>query len=243
VSKIASQTLMVISGNHMPVYHFRCTSLTSHLRQGGQQVLPEKARRGSEIGSSACRALQVLKSVHTIFAEDVWHSRKLLTHYKITTHIKSYHAHNEAKRASIITSLLDRGLSVAVISDAGVPGVSDPGAAAVKAAIEASHKVVPIPGPCAAVTALVASGLPTTTFHFEGFLSAKRAARRKRLLELRLHIQACPIAICCSIFLLSNSVDAEMHLLHATVLMWSWAAVFLHVILSGQLCCQSQFVR
>lgn len=141
--------------------------------------------------AAACRALEVLKSVHTIFAEDVRHSHKLLSHYNIATHVKSYHAHNEAERASVITSLLNRGLSVAVISDAGMPGVSDPGAAAVKAAIEASHKVVPIPGPCAAITALVASGLPTTTFHFEGFLPAKRVARRKRLQELRLHTQAC----------------------------------------------------
>jgi 16S rRNA (cytidine1402-2'-O)-methyltransferase len=128
--------------------------------------------------------------VHTIFAEDCWHSRKLLAHYSIATHVKAYHAHNEAEKASVITSLLDRGLAVALVSDAGIPGVSDPGAVAVRAAIKGSHKVVPIPGPCAAITALVASGLSTTNFHFEGFLPAKTTARRRRLQDLRSQTQA-----------------------------------------------------
>ena len=135
-----------------------------------------------------CRAVRVLKSAHTIFAEDCRHSRKLLTHYGITTPLQSYHAHNEARRAVTIVELLDRGLPVALVSDAGCPGVSDPGANAVSAAIEAAHAVVPIPGPSAALAALTASGLPTNAFHFQGFLPPKSAARRKQLDALRTRV-------------------------------------------------------
>lgn len=128
------------------------------------------------------RAVRVLQEVHTIAAEDTRHSGLLLKHFDIKKPLVSYHEHNkEAKEAPLMEILLS-GHDVAVISDAGMPAISDPGANLVAAAIAAEIPVVPLPGPNAALTALIASGLDTREFTFLGFLP-KKSSHRKELLE------------------------------------------------------------
>src|SRR6185369_342840 len=131
------------------------------------------------------RALQVLKDVDLIACEDTRHTHKLLQHYAITTKTISYHEHNEQQRAAHLIDLLKQGSDVAVVSDAGTPSISDPGFRLVRAAIENDVPVVPVPGPSALISALIAAGLPTDEFFFAGFLPAKSNARRNRLTELR----------------------------------------------------------
>jgi len=131
------------------------------------------------------RALQVLRDVDLIACEDTRHTRKLLQHYGIDTKTVSYHEHNEQQRAAELIELLKQGSSVAVVSDAGTPAISDPGFRLVRAAIENDVSVVPLPGPSALIAALVAAGLPTDEFFFGGFLPARSSARRARLSELR----------------------------------------------------------
>ena len=131
------------------------------------------------------RALRVLREeVALIACEDTRQSQKLLDHYQIRKPLISYHDHNEATRATDILEALGRGQSVALISDAGTPLVSDPGYRVVTAAIEAGFSVIPLPGPSAALAALAASGLPTDHFRFIGFLPPKTGARQKLLDEL-----------------------------------------------------------
>lgn len=130
------------------------------------------------------RAIEVMKQVDVVAAEDTRHSRQLLQHYQIATPMISMHAHNEVERVAQLVAKLLEGQSVAVISDAGTPLISDPGFPLVRAAREAGVQVVPIPGACAAIAALCASGLPADKFVFEGFLPAKSAQRQKRLNEL-----------------------------------------------------------
>ena len=131
------------------------------------------------------RALRVLAEVDTVACEDTRHTRKLLDHYQIKAKAVSYHEHNERERASELVARLLGGASVAVVSDAGTPGVCDPGFRLVRAATERGIRVVPVPGPAAFVAALVASGLPTDEFFFGGFLPARSSARRARLSALR----------------------------------------------------------
>lgn len=131
------------------------------------------------------RALQVLKDVDLIACEDTRHTHKLLQHYGITTKTISYHEHNEQQRAAELIDLLQHGSDVAVVSDAGTPSISDPGFRLVRAAIESELAVVPVPGPSALITALIAAGLPTDEFFFAGFLPSRSNARRARLNELR----------------------------------------------------------
>ena len=131
------------------------------------------------------RALQVLKDVDLIACEDTRHTHKLLQHYGITTKTISYHEHNEQHRAAELIDLLKRGSDVAVVSDAGTPSISDPGFRLVRAAIENEVAVVPVPGPSALITAVIAAGLPTDEFFFAGFLPSRSNARRVRLNELR----------------------------------------------------------
>ncbi len=131
------------------------------------------------------RALRVLDEVTVIAAEDTRHTGRMLANFAIKTPIVSYHEHNEKSRAVDLVERLKRGESVAVVTDAGTPGVSDPAYRIVQLAIEAQVAVVPVPGPTAAIAALVASGLPTDQFFFGGFLPSKRNARRERLTELR----------------------------------------------------------
>src|SRR6266851_2739456 len=131
------------------------------------------------------RAIQILNDVDLIACEDTRHTRKLLQHYGITTRTVSYHEHNEQQRAGELIELLKEGKDVGVVSDAGTPGISDPGFRLVRLAIEQSVPVVAAPGPSALITALVASGLLTDEFFFGGFLPARSGARRTRLSELR----------------------------------------------------------
>jgi 16S rRNA (cytidine1402-2'-O)-methyltransferase len=129
--------------------------------------------------------LRVLGAVDLVACEDTRHTRKLLTHYGIDAKTVSYHEHNERARAAELCALLLTGTSIALVSDAGTPAVSDPGYRLVCAAIAQGSAVVPVPGPTAFVAALVASGLPTDEFFFGGFLPARAAARRARLGTLR----------------------------------------------------------
>ncbi|HZS07985.1 MAG TPA: 16S rRNA (cytidine(1402)-2'-O)-methyltransferase [Blastocatellia bacterium] len=131
------------------------------------------------------RALRILKEADLIACEDTRHSRRLLDHYGISRPTISYHEHNERARAAELTERLLRGENIAVITDAGMPGISDPAYRLVTAAIEQGVGVIPIPGPTALITGLVASGLPTDSFLFVGFLPAKRQARRAKLESLR----------------------------------------------------------
>lgn len=127
------------------------------------------------------RALEVLKSVDCIAAEDTRHSGLLLQHYQIKAPMLALHDHNEQQHASLLIQRIQQGQSIALISDAGTPLISDPGFHVVKACQEAGVRVVPLPGACAAITALSASGLPTDKFVFEGFLPVKEKAKADRL--------------------------------------------------------------
>ncbi|HEY9405198.1 MAG TPA: 16S rRNA (cytidine(1402)-2'-O)-methyltransferase [Pyrinomonadaceae bacterium] len=131
------------------------------------------------------RALRVLGEVDVIACEDTRHTRTLLNHFLITTKTLSYHEHNERERAAELAARLAAGASVALVSDAGTPGINDPGFRLVRACIERGINVVPIPGATAFVSALVASGLPTDEFYFAGFLPPRQHARRLRLAALR----------------------------------------------------------
>ncbi len=131
------------------------------------------------------RALRVLGEVDLIACEDTRHTRKLLTHYGINTPTISYHEHNERERAAKLLARLQEGSGIAIVSDAGTPGINDPGFRLVRLAIKNGLPVIPVPGPSALITALVSSGLPTDEFFFGGFLPAKTNARRSRLAELR----------------------------------------------------------
>jgi len=127
------------------------------------------------------RAREVLAAVDVIAAEDTRHTRGLLSHFGIERPLVSLHEHNERKVLEDLLARLAAGASVAQVSDAGTPLVSDPGFHLVRAAQEAGIQVVPVPGPSAVLTALCAAGVPTDRFVFEGFLPAKEGARRKRL--------------------------------------------------------------
>jgi 16S rRNA (cytidine1402-2'-O)-methyltransferase len=130
------------------------------------------------------RAVETLKSVDLIAAEDTRESRKLLNHFGIDKPTTAYHEHNRREAGARLVARLQAGESIALITDAGMPGISDPGEDLVKEAIAAGIAVVPIPGPTALVTAVVASGLPTGRFVFEGFLPREPKLRRRRLREL-----------------------------------------------------------
>ena len=129
----------------------------------------------------SARALEVLKSVSLVAAEDTRHSKKLLTHYGIATSLQSVHEHNERDVTDRLVQKLTAGTDIALVSDAGTPLISDPGYHLVRAARQAGVRVVPVPGPAALIAALSVAGLPTDRFVFEGFLPAKQTARRQRL--------------------------------------------------------------
>ncbi|MDN5344112.1 MAG: rRNA (cytidine1402-2-O)-methyltransferase [Clostridia bacterium] len=130
------------------------------------------------------RALRVLRSVDMIAAEDTRRTRELLAHYDLHTTLTSYHRHNQASKTPYLLRLLQEGREVALVSDAGLPGISDPGEDLVRQAVAAGITVVPIPGANAALSALVASGLPAGRFAFEGFLPRSGRERRERLAAL-----------------------------------------------------------
>ena len=131
------------------------------------------------------RALRVLQEVHMVACEDTRHTQLLLRRHNIRAkHLTSYNEFNHRRKAVELVGQLDRGWDVALVSDAGTPALSDPGEQLVAAAIAAGHAIVPIPGPAAAVAALVASGLPTREFTFVGFPEKKTGARRRELADL-----------------------------------------------------------
>jgi 16S rRNA (cytidine1402-2'-O)-methyltransferase len=131
------------------------------------------------------RALRILKEVDVIACEDTRQTQKLLNHYAITTRTTSYHEHNEGERSVELVKKMRDGTSVALVTDAGMPGISDPGYRLITLAIQHGLSVVPVPGASAFLSALVASGLPTDSFRFNGFLPTKRGERRTALEQIK----------------------------------------------------------
>ncbi len=131
------------------------------------------------------RAIRVLKEVDMILAEDTRKTLKLLNHFEISKKMISFYRHNEGVKLEYVIGLLEEGKNLAVVSDAGTPGISDPGEDLVKAAIEHNITIVPIPGSVAFIQGLIVSGFDTTRFVFEGFLSINRRVRKERLEELK----------------------------------------------------------
>src|SRR5215471_9454995 len=131
------------------------------------------------------RALRTLRECDVVAAEDTRRTGQLLKHFEISKPLLSYFKFNEAKRSEELLERLRRGEKIALVTDAGTPGISDPGERVVQAAIAAGFRVEAVPGPCALVTALIASGLPSDEFHFVGFLPHKSGQRRKALQQLQ----------------------------------------------------------
>ena len=131
------------------------------------------------------RALRILKEVDLIAAEDTRHTLKLLNHFEITKPLISYHRHNEEIKSDILIDKLKNGENIALVSDAGTPGICDPGEEIIKKAIEENIEVVPIPGACAMVNALIASGIDTKEFYFLGFLPLNKKLRKEKLEEIQ----------------------------------------------------------
>lgn len=136
------------------------------------------------LGDMSQRAVEILREVALVAAEDTRHSQRLMMHYGIDTPMLAYHDHSDARAMTRIVDRLVAGESVALVSDAGTPLISDPGYRLVREVQDRGFAVHPVPGPCAAIAALSASGLPTDRFRFEGFLPSRAGARRNRLLEL-----------------------------------------------------------
>jgi len=131
------------------------------------------------------RAVRILKECDLIACEDTRQTQKLLNHFGIETRMISYHEHNERERAEELLKELSLGKNVALVSDAGMPGISDPGYRVIAMAIEHDIRIVPIPGPAAVIAALAGSGLPTDSFRFNGFFASKSGQRRKVLDSIR----------------------------------------------------------
>lgn len=131
------------------------------------------------------RAINILKSVDIIAAEDTRHTLKLLNHYEISKHLISYHRHNEEIKSGELIKELKEGKDIALVSDAGTPGICDPGEVVIKKCIEEEIKVVPVPGACAFVNAIISSGLNTDTFLFLGFLPLNKKNRKQKLEQIK----------------------------------------------------------
>ena len=131
------------------------------------------------------RALEILKGADLIASEDTRHTRKLLSHYDIHIPLTSFSEHNEIRRIPYLVRRLKDGANVALVSKAGMPGISDPGYSLIKEAVKEGIIIIPIPGPTALIVGLVASGLPTHSFVFEGFLGRKKGNRVKKLTQLK----------------------------------------------------------
>lgn len=131
------------------------------------------------------RALNILKAVDLIAAEDTRHTLKLLNHYEITKPLISYHRHNEATKKEVLIEKLEQGENIALVSDAGTPGICDPGEKVIKEAIERNIEIVPIPGACAMINALICSGISTNEFSFIGFLPLNKKLRKEKLDEIQ----------------------------------------------------------
>ena len=130
------------------------------------------------------RALKILKEVDLIAAEDTRQTLKLLNHFEISKPLISYHRHNEDIKSNLLIEKLNNGENIALVSDAGTPGICDPGEEVIKKSIEEGITVIPIPGACAMVNALIASGLPTKEFNFLGFLPLNKKLRKEKLNEI-----------------------------------------------------------
>ena len=130
------------------------------------------------------RALNILKNVNLIAAEDTRQTLKLLNHFEISKPLISYHRHNEDTKSNILIEKLNNGENIALVSDAGTPGICDPGEEVIKKAIEEKIDVIPIPGACAFVNALIASGLDTKEFTFLGFFPLNKKLRKEKLDEI-----------------------------------------------------------
>lgn len=131
------------------------------------------------------RAIEVLKSVDLIAAEDTRQSLKLLNHFEISKPLISYHRHNEDVRSEVLINKVKDGQSIAIITDAGTPGISDPGEEIVKEAIKQGINIVPIPGACALINALICSGLDTKEFTFYGFLPLNKKLRKAKIEDIK----------------------------------------------------------
>jgi len=160
------------------------SAATSHTMSAG----PALYLVGTPIGNLediTLRALRVLREVDMIACEDTRRTQRLLNHYGIASRVTSYHEHNESQRAAELVSQLDQGTRVALVTDAGMPGISDPGFRLISLALEHHIPVIPIPGPSAFLAALSASGLPTESFRFQGFLPSRRGQRRQILESIK----------------------------------------------------------
>src|SRR5699024_1583276 len=131
------------------------------------------------------KTLKVLEKVDLIAAEDTRRTIKLLNHYEIKKPLTSYHEHNERQKGDILIKKLEDGINIGLVSDAGMPGISDPGEYLISQAIDNDIELIVLPGGTAAISALVLSGLPTGKFVFEGFLSSKKKDRRKALEKIK----------------------------------------------------------
>ncbi len=130
------------------------------------------------------RALEVLKKVDVIASEDTRHTLKLLNHYEISKPLISYHRHNEEVKTEMLIEKLQKGEQIALVSDAGTPGICDPGEEIIKQCINQNIKIIPIPGACAVINALICSGIDTNEFTFLGFLPLNKKSRKKKLQEI-----------------------------------------------------------
>jgi 16S rRNA (cytidine1402-2'-O)-methyltransferase len=162
------------------MWAIKMVSLNSNPR-GSQGVLYVVATPIGNLGDMVPRAVETLQTVALIAAEDTRHSSRLMSHFDIKTPLIAYHDHSEQQRTQELIIRLQAGESIALISDAGTPLISDPGYRLVRSAREAGIRVVPIPGACAVIAALSAAGLASDRFIFEGFLPAKSAARIHQL--------------------------------------------------------------
>ena len=131
------------------------------------------------------RALKILKEVDLIAAEDTRQTLKLLNHYEINKPLISYHRHNEDVKSGILIEKLKKGENIALVSDAGTPGICDPGEEVIKKAIEENIEVIPVPGACAMINALICSGISTKEFEFFGFLPLNKKLRKEKLNEIK----------------------------------------------------------
>lgn len=154
---------------------------TTYIEQPTLFIVPTPI---GNLGDITQRALDVLNSVDIIAAEDTRHTGKLLSHFNIQTRTFALHDHNEQQKAQVLVDKLLAGESIALVSDAGTPLISDPGYHLVSQCRQAGVKVVPLPGACAVITALSASGLPSDRFSFEGFLPAKSKGRKDKFMEI-----------------------------------------------------------
>jgi len=176
---------MIIKSNVNPAKAGLHVNLNAFTKVNGPQgILYIVATPIGNLEDVTLRALRILKEADLIAAEDTRHTGLLLKHFAIGTPLTSYFQGNELKKKEFIISKLKEGIRIALVSDAGTPGISDPGFRLIRAAIENQIPVVPIPGPSALITALSAAGLPTDAFLFKGFLPHKSKKRRDLLKQL-----------------------------------------------------------